>query len=106
MNCRSGCTTPGAHATWAECARSANLSVGARMGSPLRSTYDKTDRELSTYRQVRAEGIQPEGTTMEKINAAKMATENLGRPYNANVDPPARLIRTKNAGRFVAGGAA
>jgi len=35
-------------------------------------SYEQTDRELKEYRSVRAEGIQPEGTTMNKIELAKL----------------------------------
>jgi len=99
VNCRSGCPT-GGHSSWGECARAANISIGAVMTSEFKDAFQQTDRELKAYRNVRAEGIQPEGTNMEKINAAKNATKLLGRPYNAEVDPPAKFIQTKQAATF------
>jgi len=99
MNCRTGCPT-GGHASWGECARAANISIGAVMTSEFKESYEQTDRELKEYRSVRAEGIQPEGTTMNKIELAKTATKLLGRPYNAEKDPPAKFIRSKQAATF------
>lgn len=98
-NCRSGCLTQD-HATWGECARAANLRINAVMTSPLRDVWDKTNSDLAAYRAARGDGIQPEGTTMQKVQEARNATSLLGRPYNADVDPPARMIVNKNTARF------
>lgn len=63
--------------------------------------WSKTKRDLAAYRAARANGIQPEGTSVEKVREAETATRRLGRPYDANTDPPANLIVNKNAARFV-----
>jgi len=63
--------------------------------------WSKTKRDLAAYRTARANGIQPEGTTIEKVREAETATRRLGRPYDANTMPPANLIVNKNAARFV-----
>lgn len=63
--------------------------------------YDKTKRDLSAYQNARVNGIQPEGTTVEKVRAAEQASRQLGRAYNAESDPPARMIVNKNTARFV-----
>lgn len=59
----------------------------------------KWEGELARYKQARSQGIQPAGTTMDKIIAAEKASENLGRAYNAEKDPNAKNIdkRTANA---------
>ena len=59
----------------------------------------KWEGELARYKQARSQGIQPAGTTMDKILAAEKASENLGRAYNAEKDPNAKSIdkRTANA---------
>jgi hypothetical protein len=57
----------------------------------------KWDAELSAYRSARAEGIQPSGTTMKKINEAKEASEKLGVAYNAEAMPAARKITKRHA---------
>jgi hypothetical protein len=59
----------------------------------------KWESELVRYKEARNQGIQPAGTTMDKIIAAEKASENLGRAYNAEKDPNAKSIdkRTANA---------
>jgi len=61
--------------------------------------------ELSAYDAARRNGIQPEGTTINKVKAAENASRALGRPYNADVDPPANMIVSKDTARFVNSGA-
>lgn len=100
MNCRSGCKTKD-HRSWAECAREANVTVSATLTSPLALGYDKTKKDLSAYRTARLNGIQPGGTTFEKVREAENASRSLGRPYNAEKDPPANMIVNKNSARFV-----
>ena len=99
-NCRSGCYTKD-HDSYAECLISANVTISATAVSPLKSMYEKTKTDLSAYGTARRNGIQPEGTTVEKVRQAENASRALGRPYNANVDPPASMIVNKNAARFV-----
>ena len=57
----------------------------------------KWEGELARYKQARSQGIQPAGTTMDKIVAAEKASENLGRAYNAEKDPNAKRIDKKTA---------
>lgn len=99
MACRSGCKTQD-HASWGECARDANLRT-SQIAPHNQGGYDNTKKELAAYRAARSAGIQPEGTSMAKIDAARRATENMKRPYNANVDPPASMIVNKKAGEFI-----
>jgi hypothetical protein len=77
-------------------AKGLQLSTGdanGRAAMPKR----KWEGELQAYRDARRQGIQPAGTTMEKIVAAEKASENLGRAYNAEKDPNARHIDKKTA---------
>lgn len=104
MACRTGCPTQD-HGSWAECAKASNISVTAIINSPKQGMFEQTKRELSAYQELRRDGIQPEGTTMDKIQAARQATERLGRAYNAEKDPPANLITSKAAAAFVKAGA-
>ena len=67
--------------------------ANARAAMPKR----KWDNELQRYRDARSQGIQPAGTTMDKIVAAEKASENLGRAYNAEKDPNAKNIDKKTA---------
>jgi hypothetical protein len=99
MNCRTGCKTQN-HSSWAECARASNVTVSATINSPLQRMYEATKKDLPAYRTARAHGIQPGGTSLEKVRHAEQATKLLGRPYNAEKDPPANLIVNKNTARF------
>jgi hypothetical protein len=101
MNCRSGCKTKD-HETYGQCLSAANIRTAATMNNPTASVVKN---ELSAYRSARANGIQPEGTTMNKVKEAESASRALGRPYNADVDPPANMIVNKNTARFVNAGA-
>jgi hypothetical protein len=42
----------------------------------------KWDAELNAYANARAQGIQPDGTSMKKIQAAVKASENMGKAYD------------------------
>lgn len=98
MNCRSGCRTKD-HASYAECLQSANVTIAGTINSPLQSMYDQTKKDLRDYKQARADGIIPEGTSADKIKAAKEATALLGRPYNSQTDAPAKMINSKNTAK-------
>lgn len=100
MNCRTGCRTKD-HASYGECLQSANVRVSATINSHLQFAYDKTKSDVAAYRAARANGIQPEGTTMQKVREAEAASRALGRPYDANTMPPANMIVNKNTARFV-----
>lgn len=100
MACRTGCPSK-QHDSYAECLRAANVQMPAVLTSPLARMYDKTKTDLSAYRTARANGIQPAGTTVEKVRDAEAASRLLGRPYDADVMPPADLIVNKNTARFV-----
>jgi hypothetical protein len=62
--------------------------------------WESTKRDLPAYRSAREYGIQPESTSYEKVKQAESATRMLGRPYNAEKDPPASMIVNKNTVRF------
>ena len=48
--------------------------------------------ELNAYKEARAQGIQPAGTTHKHIQQAYAASEALNRPYNADTMPTAKNI--------------
>jgi hypothetical protein len=100
VNCRSGCKTKD-HRSYAECLQEANVSIAATLTSPANFLFDKTKKDLSAYQTARLNGIQPEGTTVEKVRAAEQASRHLGRAYNAETDPPASMIVNKNTAKFV-----
>ena len=55
------------------------------------------NKELDAYKEARAQGIQPAGTSMQKIQEAVKASETLGRAYDAGKMPPAKSINNKSA---------
>jgi hypothetical protein len=60
-------------------------------------TNKRHNSELDAYADARRQGIQPAGTTMNKIQEAIKASEVLGKPYNAEKMPPAKHINKKSA---------
>jgi hypothetical protein len=89
------------HVSYSDCLRSANVRVTATVNSALQPVWEKTKSDLSAYEAARRNGIQPEGTTVQKVREAESASRALGRPYDANTMPPANLIVNKNTARFV-----
>jgi hypothetical protein len=57
----------------------------------------KWNAELSAYRDARAQGIQPAGTTMAAVQAAKEASDKLGAAYNADTMPATNKITKASA---------
>jgi hypothetical protein len=55
------------------------------------------ENELSAYANAKAQGIQPGGTSMEKIREAERASEVLNKPYNANSMPDAKHVNQSTA---------
>jgi hypothetical protein len=58
------------------------------------------DGELDAYRAARADGIQPAGTSMEKIKEARRASEAMGTAYDANTMPSTNLIQNKTVSKL------
>jgi len=51
--------------------------------SNLQTSTKKWDKELSAYRDARAQGIQPAGTSMKKIQEAVRISNETGKAYGA-----------------------
>ena len=51
--------------------------------SNLQVSTRKWDRELEAYRTARAQGIQPSGTSMKKVQEAVQISEKTGQAYKA-----------------------
>ena len=67
-------------------------------GDASRDISDKKwTSELNEYKKARAEGIQPGGTTRAHIEAARTASENMGKAYNSESMPAAHQIDKKVA---------
>ena len=86
-NCRTGCKEK-SHETYIECLQASNLQINTGdAGRAEGMSAKRWDGELKAYRDARAEGIQPAGTTMRQIVEAKKASDKLGAAYNADVMP-------------------
>ena len=57
------------------------MNAGDASGNKM-VTKKKWDAELNAYSAARAQGIQPDGTSMKKIQAAVKASENMGTAYD------------------------
>jgi hypothetical protein len=74
--CRLGCPT-GDHNSYAECCKGLQINTGVL----LTSGQQEWNRELNAYEKARSEGIQPDGTKMHKIEAAKKISDATGVAY-------------------------
>jgi hypothetical protein len=96
-NCRSGCKEQN-HETYAECLQASNIAINSGdAGSTMKMPAKKWDGELAAYREARAQGIQPAGTTMKAVNEAKDASQKLGVAYDAGTMPAAKRITRRTA---------
>jgi len=74
------------------------LTLQMNSGDAKRDIPDKKwNAELQAYRDARAQGIQPAGTTMRHVEAAHKASEILGKAYNADTMPKTKDINHKSA---------
>ena len=65
-------------------------------GDAKRDIPDKKwTSELQAYRDARAQGIQPAGTTRAHVEAAYEASATLGKAYNAETMPKTKDINKK-----------
>jgi hypothetical protein len=82
LNCSRTCTTRD-HATFGECMRAKNQMVGyARSAYGADKTKDRLhEQELNLYRDLRSQGIQPDGTGMAKLKFAERMSSETGMAY-------------------------
>ena len=73
------------------------MATGDASGKIIASgtTQKKWDKELAFYKEARAHGVQPEGTSTKARQKALEASEVLNKPYDANTMPKAKDINTK-----------
>lgn len=76
--CSSACSSKD-HRTFGECMRSKNLQLNPNLSDTGASKA--WDRELEAYRKARKQGIQPSGTTMEKVRQAEEISQRTGQAY-------------------------
>jgi hypothetical protein len=82
MACSSGCLTQD-HRSYGECMRSKRQMVGfARSAYGADKTKDNLhEAELNLYRDLRKQGIQPDGTGMAKLKFAEKMSAQAGMAY-------------------------
>lgn len=75
-------------------AKGLQLATGDAAGNIVASgtTQKKWDKELQLYRDAKAQGVQPAGTSTKAIRSALEASEVLEKPYNANKMPATQNI--------------
>lgn len=78
-----------------------SLQINSGDASSSKVTSNKKwEGELNAYREARADGIQPAGTTMKKIQEARRASEAMGSAYDANSMPSTNLIKNKTVSKL------
>lgn len=87
MACRTGCPTKDC-ASFAACLRGSGIRVAYAnsAGGWDYSRQKSWDSELTAYRDAVAQGIQPSGTTRDKIDAAVAISDKTGKPFRADVE--------------------
>lgn len=78
------------------------LNTGDARGAVIESgtTQKKWDKELDRYRDARAQGVKPEGTSTAAIEKALQASEVLNKPYDGETMPKAAYINEKSVEVF------
>lgn len=80
LRCSSACQTKD-HRTFGECMRSKHLNLNPNLADTARSK--QWDADLQYYRDARSQGIQPDGTTREKVRQAVEFSDATGVAYGA-----------------------
>lgn len=74
------------------------MGLQMNAGDATRDISDKKwTNKLQNYKNARAEGIQPGGTSERHVEAARVASERLGKAYNAETMPQAHTITKRVA---------
>lgn len=89
VNCSSSCLTK-SHYTFGECLKDKGVGAVGYKISRGRDDLNKTDRELSLFRDAVNQGIMPDGTTEQKVRDAMTISNEVGAGYGVdfNVAPP------------------
>ena len=86
MSCRTGCPTQD-HNSWGDCLRASNIQMatGDANGGVIESGWNKKrwNNELNLYREARAQGIQPDGTSTAKVQKAIDISNKTGVAYGS-----------------------
>lgn len=85
MSCTTGCPTQDCP-SYAACLKGKSLRVAyCNSAGGMDYTAQKAwDKELSAYKDARAEGIQPAGTKMHQVENAKRISDSAGAAWDAS----------------------
>lgn len=83
--CRTGCPTPGVHASYGACLRAASVKVAyCNSTNGWDATRQKSwDKELTDYRSALSSGIEPGGTDRRSIDKANRISDITGQAFKA-----------------------
>lgn len=81
--CSSGCPTQN-HKTYGECLKAKSLQINPNVNDNYNKAQAKTNAELSAYRNARAQGIAPAGTSMNQVRQAEEMSQRMGQAYDAH----------------------
>ena len=85
-------------------AKGLQLNTGDANSSKVMNNK-KWNGELNAYRAARAQGVQPEGTSMAAVENAMKASEAMGKAYDANDMTSAKFINKESVSTLSEAGA-
>ena len=93
VNCSVGCATK-SHYTFGECLRDKTVGAIGYKISKGRDDLNRSDRELSAFRDAVNQGVMPDGTTQQKVEDAMILSNEAGAAYGAdfNVATPMEVV--------------
>jgi hypothetical protein len=83
VNCSVGCATK-SHYTFGECLRDKTVGAIGYQISKGRDDLNRSDRELSAFRDAVNQGVMPDGTTQQKVEDAMILSNEVGAAYGAD----------------------
>lgn len=83
VNCSSGCLTKN-HYTFGECLNAKSVGAIGYKISKGRDDLNRSDRELSAFRDAVNQGVMPDGTTKQKVEDAMILSNEAGAAYGAD----------------------
>lgn len=85
MACSSSCPTQD-HESWGACVRAKNLKSAVSIPGKGydRAVQSQWDKRIDSYKQARAEGIQPQSTRSADIKKAVAVSDATGSAYQAS----------------------
>lgn len=82
-NCSVGCQTK-SHFTFGECLRDKTVGAIGYKISKGRDDLNRSDHELSAFRDAVNQGVMPDGTTKQKVEDAMILSNEVGAAYGAD----------------------